>query len=161
MASIHQLGINLASHDIGIKFRVLVILGVVWTLMNLVFHWHPTGREQPGDTLSSILISLSCCGTLSQTDQGRSYYRQTLNKDVYGLWIGWSPLFWRWNMIKDRRIGETKTKIGDNYKGLQMQTDYIWHPTVYIRIMKPCHGRTNKTRIYIVISWCDSLFSQQ
>lgn len=38
MASIHQLGINLASHDIGIKFRVLVILGVVWTLMNLVFH---------------------------------------------------------------------------------------------------------------------------
>lgn len=152
MASIHQLGINLASHDIGIKFRVLVILGVVWTLMNLVFHWHPTGREQPGDTLSSVLISLSCCGTLSQTDQGRSYYRQTLNKDTCGLWIGWSPLFWR---------TEIWLKIDDNYKGLQMQTDYIRHPTVYIRIMKPCHGRTNKTRIYIVISWCDSLFSQQ
>lgn len=151
MASIHQLGINLASHDIGIKFRVLVILGVVWTLMNLVFHWHPTGREQPGDTLSSVLISLSCCGTQVR--------RTKEDPTTVKLWTK-IPVDCELDEVLCSGA-EIWLKIDDNCKGLQMQTDYIWHPTVYIRIKKPCHGRTNKTRIYIVISWCDSLFSQQ
>lgn len=39
MASIHQSGINLASHDIGVNFRILMTLALSWTLANFVFHW--------------------------------------------------------------------------------------------------------------------------
>ncbi|XP_022300352.2 neuroglian-like [Crassostrea virginica] len=38
MASIHQSGINLASHDIGVNFRILMTLALSWTLANFVFH---------------------------------------------------------------------------------------------------------------------------